>query len=507
MKTAFSENVPSLWVLAAVVLVGGWLARPVQAQDATLPTSDSATIPAGILPGSPLAQVVKLAKAGVDEGLIQAYVTNSTSTFNLDSDKLIYLKDTGVPNDLVAEMMERDTYLQSQMATVSAPPPTPYPTDTANPPPLVAMAPPDSSVPPDSTAPPLPPDAGNYGYPPDDGTEPPAGPVSLNDFYNSLSPYGNWVVVDGYGRCWLPGVGNYNLGWQPYGDHGHWAYTDSGWYWDSDYAWGWAPFHYGRWFHHDRLGWCWSPDTVWGPSWVTWRYSDSYCGWAPMPPGAYYQEGIGYLYNGMEVGANFDFGLSPDFFVFVGLHDFADPHPFRHRLDRGLATQAYRQTAPVNGLRHEANGFVNRGIDPVRVSQIAHTTIPTVSLRTTAGGSARALPSEPAFRAGGGGYGSHPQGGQYRQPGQYVRTPNGGYYAPPTAPRNYGQPYVQRPYTPTVSPPHQEPRPEPARMPEARPEERPPEAAAQPAPTRNYAPQPAPSRSSNTQAEQRAGPR
>ena len=31
-------------------------------------------------------------------------------------------------------------------------------------------------------------------------------------------------------------------------------------------------------------GWCWAPDTVWGPSWVTWRYSGDYCGWAPLPP-------------------------------------------------------------------------------------------------------------------------------------------------------------------------------------------------------------------------------
>ena len=68
-----------------------------------------------------------------------------------------------------------------------------------------------------------------------------------------------------------------------------------GWYWMSDYSWGWAPFHYGRWFHHARFGWCWMPDTVWGPSWVTWRYSDDYCGWAPLPPGAIYRAGVGFF--------------------------------------------------------------------------------------------------------------------------------------------------------------------------------------------------------------------
>ena len=112
----------------------------------------------------------------------------------------------------------------------------------------------------------------------------------MNYFYDTLAPYGTWVQVDGYGRCWQPLVVVSEPGWQPYCDRGHWVYTDAGWYWMSDYSWGWAPFHYGRWFHHERFGWVWTPDTVWGPSWVTWRYSDDYCGWAPLPPFTAYRE-------------------------------------------------------------------------------------------------------------------------------------------------------------------------------------------------------------------------
>jgi len=53
--------------------------------------------------------------------------------------------------------------------------------------------------------------------------------------------------------------------WRPYVNDGHWVLTDTGWYWQSSYAWGWAPFHYGRWSYHDKHKWVWSPDTVWSP--------------------------------------------------------------------------------------------------------------------------------------------------------------------------------------------------------------------------------------------------
>jgi hypothetical protein len=491
MKTDFLKKVPALRMLGILTLLVGWLVT-CSAQNATAPTGFFSTMPAGILPGSPLAQVVKLAKAGVDEGLIHAYVTNSTSTFNLDPDKIIYLKDAGVPNDLVTEMMQRDMLLQAQMTTVSAPPPaTMPPPGSATPPPIDPNAPPmDPNAPPDAGNQPPPPVMFGDGSQPGDDAVPPDEPVTLNNFYDTLSPYGNWVEVDGYGRCWQPGVGVYNSEWQPYGDHGHWVYTDSGWYWDSDYAWGWAPFHYGRWFRHDRFGWCWSPDTVWGPSWVTWRYSDDYCGWAPLPPGAYYQNGVGYIYKGRQVGANFDFGLDPDKFIFVGTHDFNDPHPYRHRIGLGLNGQIYQQTAAVNGIGYSSQGFVNYGINPTRLSQINHTIVPTVSLRTTAGGTERALPSEPTFRAGGAGYVTHPPSG-------YLRTANGGYSVAPVTPRNYYTPPVpaQRYYAPPV---FSRPEPQPQTAPEQYIRPSAPAVPVERSPVRTYTPPAAASRTTTT---------
>src|SRR5437867_12065382 len=37
---------------------------------------------------------------------------------------------------------------------------------------------------------------------------------SEEDFYEPLSPYGQWVVVASYGRCWVPA--RVETGWRPY---------------------------------------------------------------------------------------------------------------------------------------------------------------------------------------------------------------------------------------------------------------------------------------------------
>jgi hypothetical protein len=322
----------------------------------TPPPPDSATesgaLPANVYPTSPLAQVIQLTQAGVDENIIMTYVTNSGSTFNLDSDKIIYLKDIGLPNEVVTAMMQRDQLLQQQMA-VSAyqPPAQPAPT------PATTDQPETASLPP---------------------TE-----ITVNYFYDALALYGSWVDVDGYGRCWRPSVVIYNSGWQPYCDHGHWVYTDCGWYWFSDYSWGWATFHYGRWFRDSRWGWCWMPDTVWGPSWVTWRYSDDYCGWAPLPPTAVYREGGGFFYQGRNVGIGFDFGLNVNCFTFVPTRYFCDPHPRRYRAVPAQVTQIYNHTAVINNFDVRNHSFVNGGIAPEHITAATRTPIHPISIRDT----------------------------------------------------------------------------------------------------------------------------
>lgn len=309
-------------------------------------TEPSDTVP-DISPDSPLAQVVKLAQSGVDEGIIMAYVTNSDSLFNLTSDDIIYLKDLGLPNDIVTAMMQRDQQLKQMGVVPNAQPATTASSETET------LSPPEPAE------------------------------VTDNYFYDTLAPYGSWVDIEGYGLCWQPTVVVYNANWQPYCDHGHWVYTDSGWYWVSDYSWGNWTFHYGRWFHDPHHGWCWWPDTVWGPSWVCWRYSNDYCGWAPLPPHTVYRAGVGILYNGVAVSANFNFGLSANFFTFVPTRYFCDPHPRRHLIARTQVAQIYDHTTLINNFNEDRRNhlIINGGIAPDHITAVTKTPIPRLVIR------------------------------------------------------------------------------------------------------------------------------
>ncbi len=105
--------------------------------------------------------------------------------------------------------------------------------------------------------------------------------VTLDVFYDALSPYGEWIQHDYYGYIWQPvGVDEY---WQPYRD-GNWQYSDEGWIWVSGEPWGWATYHYGRWVPDEYYGWVWIPGVDWAPAYVEWYDSPGYIGWAPRPP-------------------------------------------------------------------------------------------------------------------------------------------------------------------------------------------------------------------------------
>jgi len=106
--------------------------------------------------------------------------------------------------------------------------------------------------------------------------------VSYQEFYDALSPYGQWINDAKLGYVWIPNV---NDDFRPYFTDGHWAVTEYGNTWVSDYPWGWACFHYGCWIYNDYFGWIWIPGKDWGPGWVAWRWGAGFCGWAPLYPG------------------------------------------------------------------------------------------------------------------------------------------------------------------------------------------------------------------------------
>jgi hypothetical protein len=104
---------------------------------------------------------------------------------------------------------------------------------------------------------------------------------STASFYQPLAPYGTWLDLSAYGRCWRPmGVAE---GWRPY-TVGDWDWTDAGWYWASNEPWAWACYHYGSWVFDPAYGWLWIPGTEWAPAWVVWREAPDYIGWAPCGP-------------------------------------------------------------------------------------------------------------------------------------------------------------------------------------------------------------------------------
>lgn len=107
----------------------------------------------------------------------------------------------------------------------------------------------------------------------------PPTPVSFQQFYDELSPYGNWIETPNDGYAWVPDV---EEGFRPYYTNGNWVATDQGNTWVSGYPWGWAPFHYGNWGYTDPYGWAWKPGYDWAPAHVSWRQGNGFYGWAPL---------------------------------------------------------------------------------------------------------------------------------------------------------------------------------------------------------------------------------
>ena len=113
--------------------------------------------------------------------------------------------------------------------------------------------------------------------PPGSGLAPP-----LRPFYDELTQYGDWVLVEPQGWVFRPIVNT--VAWRPYQD-GHWEPSYSfGWVWQSNEPFGWITDHYGFWFHDDFQGWLWRPYGAWAPSWVAWVQVGDYIGWAPLAP-------------------------------------------------------------------------------------------------------------------------------------------------------------------------------------------------------------------------------
>jgi len=191
--------------------------------------------------------------------------------------------------------------------------------------------------------------------------------VSFQSFYDELSPYGDWISYPEYGYVWRPD--NRYSDFQPYRSEGHWAWSDDGWLWVSDYEWGWAPFHYGRWVNDSYDGWLWVPDYEWAPAWVVWRGGGDYYGWAPMSPGININLYLGNRYN-----------VPYNYWCFAPSRYITSPHLSNYYIDRGRNTTIINHTTIINNYssnrgyvigpsRNEVERYTGSRISPVRIRE------------------------------------------------------------------------------------------------------------------------------------------
>jgi hypothetical protein len=336
----FSDRKLKIGVVLAIVIIGWMCLTGASA-------SHAQTIPANLSPG--VQEVLKLSAARMSDDIIVAYIKNSGASYRLSADDILYLNSQGVSQPVITALLTASAAPVPAYAPTPSPPvsvPPPAITQPASPPPVIAATP----------AAPLP------------GSE-----VTLPYFQTQLAPYGGWVDVPGYGLCWRPATQDTEPGWRPYFNAGHWDYTEEGWYWRSDYPWGEYVFHYGRWARDPRFGWVWTPGYEWAPAWVSWRNceAEGFCGWAPLPPGARFEAGVGLLWNG-RVAVDVDFGLGPDAFVFIPFGHFWD-HDYRAFLAPAWRWPLlFRASILANGYRFVGGRFVVDGIGRDRIGLLTH---------------------------------------------------------------------------------------------------------------------------------------
>ena len=182
-----------------------------------------------------------------------------------------------------------------------------------------------------------------------------AAKVSVDFFYDSLEPYGDWMEASDYGYVWHPrGV---DRDWRPYTD-GNWAYTDAGWTWVSEEPFGWATYHYGRWAEIDSTGWVWIPDATWGPAWVSWRRSKTHVGWAPLPPEARFEARVG-----IHDWSDSYYDIGPTYYSFVNVRDFGARRLRTVVLPPRENITIINQTTNITNITYANNVVVNNGPD------------------------------------------------------------------------------------------------------------------------------------------------
>ena len=303
-----------------------------------------------------LQEVVKLSQSHMGDDVIVNYIRSSGKSYRLSADDIIYLSGQGVSQGVISALQTTSVNSPNPAPVISAPV-VPPPGPTPAPPAMVTAPAPETGVP-----------------------TLPAPEVSYDYFHDQLAPFGTWINVGGV-MYWHPDQAiAVNPDWRPYYDMGQWVQTDNGLFWQSDYTWGDIPFHYGRWILDPYRGWLWAPDYTWGPAWVFWRHAegDAYIGWAPLPVGAVFVDGS-FIFKGVRVGLDFDFGLGEACFTFVDYDHFHEGffrmrgHEWAYHVGRERLHAFYGRSVIRNEFRQDDHGrLVNNGIGRDRIERFTH---------------------------------------------------------------------------------------------------------------------------------------
>ena len=387
---------------------------------------------------APAQDVIRLSQTAVDPSVVLSFIESIPTPFSLNADQIIYLSDLGLGTPVINGLLKKANNPPSagavQQVFVQGVAPTLHQGIPATPQEPASdpgagnviltnyLASTGGGLPNGIPGAPLPAaPAPVYGEPQPGPALPPAQPVAAsqpvtyNTFYESLSPYGSWVQVQPYGWCWQPTVVNLAPTWRPYCDGGQWLWTDQGWYWHSTYSWGWAPFHYGRWHRSNSVGWVWAPGTDWAPAWVSWRYNDAHCGWAPLPPECRWSAGVGFSWFSGSTRVSVGFGIWDDCWYATSWNRFCDPYPSRWRMDRRNIAGFVRNSRnavggdnSVNIVGNDNTVIINNGIprdqvqrhtrDEIRKYAVNDAPNPERAAQRVAANSASPRPEVAAFR-------------------------------------------------------------------------------------------------------------
>jgi len=106
---------------------------------------------------------------------------------------------------------------------------------------------------------------------------------------------------------------------------------------------------------------------------------------------------LGWRFNGVTVGANFDFGLGVGAFAFVSFGDFCSHDLHRRCLPPARVATVYKQTTIVNNYVVNNTRIINRGVAVDRVAAASRTAVPRATVRDLPAGATRGPDRSGAF--------------------------------------------------------------------------------------------------------------